>query len=100
MHDLATIKTAYIDWYHQHVMIVHLWRQKGSIGVKCHYLLHDIEKAIWYESSVAAEDDQRFENVNQIILETLKTYSRYKGKNKLQLIGTRTNCQCLNASKK
>ena len=45
MHELARVKTAYIDWYHQHLMIVRLWRQKGSIGVKCHCLLHDAEKA-------------------------------------------------------
>ena len=100
MHELATVKTAYIDWYHQHLMIVRLWRQKGSIGIKCHYLLHDIEKAIWYQGSVAAEDDQRFENVNQLIDDNVRVYSRYQGKDKLQLIARRMNCQCLNVTQK
>ena len=96
LHELATVKTAYIDWYHQHVIIVHLFRQKGSIGVKCHLLLHDIEKAIWYQSCIAGEDDQRFENVNQLVHSNLAAYIRYKRKDKLQLVARRMNCECLN----
>ena len=81
-------------------MIVHLWRNKGSIGIECHYLLHDIEKAIWYQRSVAGEDDQRVENVNELIDSHLNTYSRYKGQDKLQLVARRMNCQSLNEAAK
>ena len=33
-HEIASVKTAYLDWHYQHVMIVHLWCKCGSIGIK------------------------------------------------------------------
>ena len=96
IHECATLKHAYIDWKYQHILICALFRRNGSIGIKSHYLMHDIEKAMWYQSSVALEDDQRFENVNQEVDELLRSYIRYRGKNKLQLVGRRMNGETLN----
>ena len=90
-HEIASVKTAYLDWYYQHVMIVHLWRKHGSIGIKAHYLAHDVEKAIWRQGSIAGEYDQRFENMNQLVRSNLAPYSRYKGSDKLLLVGKRMN---------
>ena len=96
IHECASLKHAYIDWKYQHILICALFRKNGSIGVKSHYLMHDIEKVMWYQSSVALEDDQRFENVNQEIDELLRTYMRYRGTNKLQLVSRRMNGETLN----
>lgn len=95
-HELASVKTAYIDWYQLHVLAVSLWRMKGSTGVKCHYLLHDIEKCITNKCSPASEDDQRFENSNQIVDSGLKNYTRYKQRDKLHLLARKCNTRALN----
>ena len=94
MHELASVLK-------QHILIGiinMLWL--CTCGVIKDQLLHDIEKAIWYQRSVAGEDDQRFENVNQLIDSHLNTYSRYKGQDKLQLVARRMNCQSLNVAAK
>ena len=95
-HEMASVKTAYLDWYHQHVIAVQMWRVQGSIGIKCHYLLHDIEKAFFLQTSPWSEDDQRFENVNQHVESQLHTYCRYTKKDKLQLVIRRMNTESLN----
>ena len=94
-HEMASIKTAYIDWYHLHVICVSLWRFKGSTGVKFHYVVHDIEKSISNACSPAAEDDQRFENANQIVDSGVKNYTRYKKGDKLHLIARKSNTRTL-----
>lgn len=95
IHEMASMKTAYIDWYHLHVIVVSLWRMKGSIGAKCHYLMHDIEKSFNNACSPAAEDDQRFENSNQTVDAGLKNYTRYKKTDKLHLIARKSNTRAL-----
>ena len=95
IHEMASMKTAYIDWYHLHVIVVSLWRMKGSIGAKCHYLMHDIEKCFNNACSPAAEDDQRFENSNQTVDAGLKNYTRYKKTDKLHLIARKSNTRAL-----
>ena len=90
-HECATVKTAYLDWLHQHVLAVCLWRQTGSVGIKCHIFAHDIEKAIKERRSPAMEDDQRFENMNQQAHDGLKNYTRYKKLDKLKLVARKMN---------
>ena len=90
-HECATVKTAYLDWLHQHVLAVCLWRQSGSVGIKCHIFAHDIEKAIKERRSPAMEDDQRFENMNQQAHDGLKNYTRYKKLDKLKLVARKMN---------
>ncbi|MGB1097496.1 MAG: hypothetical protein ACPG2Y_02755, partial [Acholeplasmataceae bacterium] len=95
-HEMASVKTAYIDWYHLHIMVVKLWRMKGSVGVKCHYLVHDIETVFNKKCSTALSDDQRFENSNQTVDGGLNNYTRYKKNDKLHLLARKANTRTLN----
>ena len=46
MYQLATMKYAYIKLYYQLNVIVNCWRKKGNIGIKIHYLCHDLEQCV------------------------------------------------------
>ena len=96
LHECATLKQAYIDFYHQHAMFVRLFRRTGSIALKAHFTMHDVTKCIFLRSSVTLEDDERFECVNQNVAAHKNTYARYCGPDKLNLIGRRTNSESLN----
>ena len=64
MYQLATMKYAYIELYYQMNLIVRCWRKKGNIGVKIHYLCHDLEQCVRAKHSNAWYNDERFENCN------------------------------------
>ena len=95
VHDIATMKRAYLDLCHQMVLIVKKYRQQGGIGVKLHYLRHDIEMAEFLGYSPAFLDDQRIENVNQHLKEYTDIYSKYYGLNKEELMARRMNIRTL-----
>ena len=77
--DLATLKQAYINLYHQTVLIVKLWRKKGQSGMKIHYTMHDIEHCMRMFMSNGRHDDERFEAVNQHCQECAKLYQGWNG---------------------
>ena len=77
--DLATLKQAYINLYHQTLLIVKLWRQKGKSGMKIHYTMHDIEHCMRMFMSNGRHDDERFEAVNQHCQESAKLYQGWNG---------------------
>ena len=41
--ELASMKHSYIDFYHQLVLAVRCWKEKGDLTIKPHYLCHDLE---------------------------------------------------------
>ena len=89
--DCLSLKQAYLDFYHQFVIAVGIWRKKGKVGNKVHLLLHDLEHAWSKLRSPAFEDDQRFENCNQLIKLIRRLYDKYFGKDKMLLMGNRMN---------
>lgn len=95
MHDMLSLKHAFLDFYHQFLLSIKLWRQKGSLGVKIHYLLHDIEQMMHTMHSCAFIDDQRIENVNQHLKDYSVIYDKYHGKNKEEFKARRMNIRAL-----
>lgn len=77
--DLATLKQAYINLYHQLVFVVKLWRKKGKTGMKIHYTMHDIEHCMRMFMSNGRHDDERFEAVNSHCQECDKLYQGWNG---------------------
>ena len=51
--EMASMKHAYIDFYHQLVCVVRLWKEKGDLIIKPHYLLHNLEHALHLRISPA-----------------------------------------------
>ncbi|MGB1097196.1 MAG: hypothetical protein ACPG2Y_01210, partial [Acholeplasmataceae bacterium] len=77
--ELASLKYAYINMYHQTLMVVCLWKRKGKSGMKLHYLMHDIEHCFKDLMSTGHKDDERFENVNQHVLAAFLLYQGWNG---------------------
>ena len=77
--DLASIKYAYINLYHQILIVVGLWKSKGKCGMKIHYLMHDIEHCFRDFMSNSRRDDERFENVNQHAINGMTLYQGWNG---------------------
>ena len=93
--DQCTLKQAYLDLYYQLIVVVNKWRQDGSIGIKIHYLMHDLEHSWRKKRSAAFEDDQRFENVNQAVKGVRRMYQNYLQKDKTLRMANRMNNRAL-----
>ena len=96
--ELASLKNAYIDFYHQLIMVVRLWRSDGDLTIKPHYLMHDLEQTFVSCISNAYTDEERIENVNQLIKATLRLYMNCNGNrygSKEMFIGRRMNNRVL-----
>ena len=92
--ELASMKHSYIDFYHQLVLVVRLWRNDGDLTIKPHYLLHDVEQSFLTGISNAYTDEERIENVNQLIKATMRLYQNCQGNrfgSKEMFVGRRMN---------
>ncbi|MGB1097042.1 MAG: hypothetical protein ACPG2Y_00410 [Acholeplasmataceae bacterium] len=96
--ELSTLKHAYIDFYHQLVLVVRLWRSDGDLTIKPHYLMHDLEQVFLTAISNAYTDEERIENVNQLIKAILRLYANCQGNrfgSKELFVGRRMNSRVL-----
>ena len=96
--ELASVKHAYIDFYHQLVLVVRLYRDKGDLTIKPHYLLHDLEYCLSECISTAFVDEERIENVNQHVKGAKRLYHSGAGNQygcREMLVGRRMNDRVL-----
>ena len=96
--DLATLKHAYIDMYHQMVLVVRSWKDKGDLTIKPHYLCHDLEYSLAECMSTAFVDEERIENCNAHVKGTDRLYNSGAGNQygcREMLVGRRMNNRVL-----
>ena len=96
--ELASVKHAYIDFYHQLVLAVRVWRDKGDLTIKPHYLVHDLEYCLSESMSTAFVDEERIENVNQHVKGAKRLYHSGAGNQygcREMLVGRRMNDRVL-----
>ena len=94
-YDIATMKHAYIDFYYQLNIIVKCWRQKGNIGVKAHYLCHDLEHCWDARHSSAWSNEERFENCNKHCKTVRRIFDKCTQTNVDMLVSNRLNTRAL-----
>ena len=96
--ELASMKHAYIDFYHQLVLSVRSWKEKGDLTIKPHYLCHDLEHALYLRISTAFIDEERIENCHQHVKAVKRLYTAGSGNQygcREMLVGRRINDRVL-----
>ena len=98
--EMASMKHAYIDFYHQLVFVVRLWKDKGDLTIKPHYLLHNLEHALHLRISPAFFDEERIENCHQHVKGMKRLYHSGTGNQhgcREMLVGRRMNDRVLSS---
>ena len=98
--ELASMKHAYIDFYHQLVLVVRSWKDKGDLTIKPHYLLHNLEHALHLRISPAFFDEERIENCHQHVKGMKRLYHSGSGNQhgcREMLVGRRMNDRVLSS---
>ena len=98
--EMASMKHAYIDFYHQLVLVVRSWKNKGDLTIKPHYLLHNVEHALHLRISPAFFDEERIENCHQHVKGMKRLYHSGSGNQhgcREMLVGRRMNDRVLSS---
>ena len=96
--ELASMKHSYIDFYHQLVLAVRCWKEKGDLTIKPHYLCHDLEHALHLRISTAFIDEEKIENCHQHVKAIKRLYTSGAGNQhacREMLVGRRMNDRVL-----
>lgn len=98
--EMASMKHAYIDFYHQLVFVVRSWKTVGDLTIKPHYLLHNLEHALHLRISPAFFDEERIENCHQHVKGMKRLYHIGAGNQhgcREMLVGRRMNDRVLSS---
>ena len=98
--EMASMKHAYTDFYHQLVLVVRIWKEKWDLTIKPHYLLHNLEHALHLRISPVFFDEERIENCHQHVKGMKRLYHSGSGNQhgcREMLVGRRMNDRVLSS---